>query len=232
MCFCSDILLSNHTECQSGSSAEQAVECFCLTGRPVATSVTLQNALCLIPFDRLLGSMYVGGKTPKLGSFLAARNWFMRHVHISSDSSALVLTHPCTNLHASGPKLDDAEFQHAFKEHWRGHIKQHSAWPFLLFYAVFTSSLFTSLTLCTDDSSEFRWVVSIILAGTVNTNECVFMFMHAEVDSSVIGLNDKYLTAGIRQFVFVKMERLFPRLSLCGVIFLHILSSLVFLVCS
>lgn len=61
-------------------------------------------------------------------------------------------------------------------------------------------------------------------------NECVFIFMHAEVDSSVIGLNNKYLTAGIRQFVFVKMDHLFPRVSLCGVIFLHVLFSLVFLV--
>lgn len=51
MCYRGDILLSNHTECQSGSSAKQAVECFCMTGRPVATSVTLQNGLCLIPFD-------------------------------------------------------------------------------------------------------------------------------------------------------------------------------------
>lgn len=65
----------------------------------------------------LLGSVYVGGKTPQLGPFLAARNWFMRHVHISSDSSALVLTHPCTNLHVSDLKGDDDdEFQHAFKE--------------------------------------------------------------------------------------------------------------------
>lgn len=178
----------------------------------------------------LLGSMYVGGRSPQLAPFLAARNWFIRHVHISSDSSALVLTHPCINLHAIGPKVNDAEFQHAFKEHWRGHIKQHSEWPFLLFYTVFTSSLFTSLALCRDDSSEFRWFVLIISSATVNTNECVFIFMHAEVDSSVIGLNNKYLTARTRQFVFVMMESLFLRLSLCGVIFPHILSSLVFLV--
>lgn len=120
MRFHGDILLSNHTECQSGSSAEQAVECFCLTGRPVATSVTLQNALCLIPFDPGgLESVCVGGKTPQLGPFLAARNWFMRHVHISSDSSALVLAHPCTNLHGRGPKVDDAFKERTHKAAFR-----------------------------------------------------------------------------------------------------------------
>lgn len=62
-------------------------------------------------------------------------------------------------------------------------------------------------------------------ARMVNTNECVFIFMHAEVDSSVIGLNNKYLTAKIRQFV--DLESLFPLVTLCGIIFLHILSSLV-----
>lgn len=53
----------------------------------------------------------------------------------------------------------------------------------------------------------------------MNTNECVFMFMHAEVDSSVIGMNNKYLTAGIRQFVFAKMDLLLPPMTLCGAIF-------------
>lgn len=83
----------------------------------------------------LLGSVYVGGQSPQLGPFQAAKTWFLRHVHISSDSSALLLTHLCTNLQVSGPKVDD-EFRDAFKEHWRGHIKQHSEWPFLLFYLV------------------------------------------------------------------------------------------------
>lgn len=45
------------------------------------------------------------------------------------------------------------------------------------------------------------------------------VFMHSEVDSSVIGLNNKYLTAEIRQFVFVAMDSLFPRVALCGTIF-------------
>lgn len=55
----------------------------------------------------LHGSVYVGGKTPQLGPFPAARNVCIRAVHISSDSSALVLTHPCTKLHVSRPKVDD-----------------------------------------------------------------------------------------------------------------------------
>lgn len=45
------------------------------------------------------------------------------------------------------------------------------------------------------------------------------MFMHAEVGSSVIGLNNKYLTAGVRQFVFAKIDLLLPRMTLCGFIF-------------
>lgn len=112
----------------------------------------------------LLGSLYVGGKTPQLGPFLAARNWFMRHVHISSVCSALVLTHPCTNLHVSGPKADDDEFQHAFKEHWRGHIKQHSEWPFLFFihlsHSLHWRFIWVPLT-CLNNlgwNGEYKWM--------------------------------------------------------------------------
>lgn len=51
VCYSTDILLSSCNEYHSRSWADEAIECLCLTGRPVAISVTLQKTPCLIPFN-------------------------------------------------------------------------------------------------------------------------------------------------------------------------------------